>query len=281
MSRQHGAALNLPSYAADPTVPTLRSGDAYWNNASSKARVYNGTAWQDWSANSAATVDVPVLTPGTESSITLASPISLNSIVQVRRKSDRVVVPTVVVRIIDATHIGVTSDVVTTAAQYEVVYGAPVAATVQVTSIIDQVESNYPDYAGVMGTNWVSHVGLNLVLPAGVPMVLYYSTAAFYYQNSQVANSAVSGEWRFINSSGTQVGLGLPKRVFTSFSTASNGVAGFDVLYRVSIDPLAAQDIFTVQSWGTAAGAGTKSQVVSGQLFGVGAPQEFWAEVGI
>lgn len=47
MSRNVGVALGLPRFAADPTTPTLKAGDKYWNTVSGVERQYDGSAWHN------------------------------------------------------------------------------------------------------------------------------------------------------------------------------------------------------------------------------------------
>lgn len=53
MSRLQLVPVNLQSRTTNPTTPTLRAGDMYWNSTAGEIRVYNGTAWvvADFAAN--------------------------------------------------------------------------------------------------------------------------------------------------------------------------------------------------------------------------------------
>jgi hypothetical protein len=37
--------VNHPTATADPTTPTIRAGDSYFNTSDNSFRVYNGSAW--------------------------------------------------------------------------------------------------------------------------------------------------------------------------------------------------------------------------------------------
>lgn len=45
MSQLQLVPLNLQSRTTDPTTPTLRAGDMYWNSTAGEIRVYTGAAW--------------------------------------------------------------------------------------------------------------------------------------------------------------------------------------------------------------------------------------------
>lgn len=45
MSRLQLVPVNLQSRTTDPTTPTLRAGDMYWNSTAGEIRVYTGSAW--------------------------------------------------------------------------------------------------------------------------------------------------------------------------------------------------------------------------------------------
>lgn len=47
MSRLARGPLNLLSATADPSTPTLRAGDLYYNSTTGKVRAYSGSAWAD------------------------------------------------------------------------------------------------------------------------------------------------------------------------------------------------------------------------------------------
>lgn len=45
MSTKTLSPVNILSASADPTLPTLRAGDVYFNTTSSVFKIYNGTNW--------------------------------------------------------------------------------------------------------------------------------------------------------------------------------------------------------------------------------------------
>lgn len=56
MSRLALTPINVPSRATAPTVPTLRSGDLYFNT-STGLMIYNGTSWVQVSATTVTDID--------------------------------------------------------------------------------------------------------------------------------------------------------------------------------------------------------------------------------
>jgi hypothetical protein len=47
--------VNHPTATADPTTPTIRSGDSYFNTSDNSFRVYNGSAWIALTSSSSVT----------------------------------------------------------------------------------------------------------------------------------------------------------------------------------------------------------------------------------
>lgn len=45
MSKSTLTPINLLSASADPTLPTLKTGDIYFNTTSGVFKIYNGTNW--------------------------------------------------------------------------------------------------------------------------------------------------------------------------------------------------------------------------------------------
>jgi len=45
MSRLSLSPLNAPARTTDPSTPTLRAGDHYFNTTDNSLRVYNGSIW--------------------------------------------------------------------------------------------------------------------------------------------------------------------------------------------------------------------------------------------
>ena len=45
MSRLQLVPVNLQSRTSDPTTPSLRAGDMYWNSTAGEIRVYTGSTW--------------------------------------------------------------------------------------------------------------------------------------------------------------------------------------------------------------------------------------------
>lgn len=45
MSKSAKVPVNLYVSSGNPTLPTLREGDSYWNSTSKRMRIYNGSAW--------------------------------------------------------------------------------------------------------------------------------------------------------------------------------------------------------------------------------------------
>ena len=50
MSRQNLTPVNIPAFAANPSTPTSRSGDMYYNTASNTMFFYTGSAWTQFEA---------------------------------------------------------------------------------------------------------------------------------------------------------------------------------------------------------------------------------------
>jgi hypothetical protein len=46
MSRQSLTPVNIPALPANPTTPTPRAGDMYYNTGINSMFYYNGTTWQ-------------------------------------------------------------------------------------------------------------------------------------------------------------------------------------------------------------------------------------------
>lgn len=51
MSRNTLVPVNILPRTTNPTLPTLSSGDAYFNTSDNTFRVYNGTSWVTYSAS--------------------------------------------------------------------------------------------------------------------------------------------------------------------------------------------------------------------------------------
>ena len=53
MSRQNLTPVNIPAFAANPSTPTARAGDMYYNTASNTMFFYTGSSWTHFQAGGA------------------------------------------------------------------------------------------------------------------------------------------------------------------------------------------------------------------------------------
>lgn len=116
-------------------------------------------------------------------------------------------------------------------------------------SVLDLVWTDQYDLCGTLGTNWTTHSLPPIAVRAGIPFTLIY-TSGLFYTGGTAAVGMYNVDVRFINSSSAAVGTnasGFNFRHRFRLGTVGDSY-GATVTYEVPMEPLAADDLFQVQS---------------------------------